>query len=84
MLSGEESVSLWIVSIVVIEAADLFRVRLVTQESLVPRTALSRRIQSHLLKICLDLNTDVDTFVADVPGIAFKQASNLAFTEITE
>jgi hypothetical protein len=32
----------------------------------------------------LDLDTNVDTLVADIPGVTFKEAGNLPFAEIAE
>ncbi len=84
VLTGEEAISLWIVSIVVVEAADTLKIRLLAKNCLIPGTALLRGGQTHLFKIRLDLNTHIDAFVADIPCIPFKESCNLAFTKITE
>jgi len=82
--AGEESVALRVVPVVNVEATENGLSRLLTEQFFIPGLLKFGRGQSHVLVIGLELNADIDTFIADVSGIALKQSGDLSFSETAE
>lgn len=82
--TSEKTITLGIVPIVLIKTTVPFLVCLLAKNPLVPGAMLARGNHSEVFIIGLDLSTDVNTLVANVAGVAFKETGNLPFTKIAE
>jgi hypothetical protein len=56
----------------------------VGEQSFIPGPVESRGPDAHLAVILEQLNADIDAFVANVPGMPFKESRDFALTQTAE
>jgi hypothetical protein len=69
---------------VLIEAADTLPICLLAKNPFVPGSVAARRGNPKILVVGLNLQADLDAFIADVTGVTFEEAGNLPLAEIAE